>query len=191
MAERIGVFGGTFDPIHIGHLVAAEYAAAQTGLDRVIFVPAGDPWQKSGSVIASAEQRYAMVLLAIADNPRFEVSRVEIDREGPSYTVDTLSELASSDRELFFILGADALGQITTWRDHERVAQLASFIGVTRPGSELEVPPEVEGRVQVMEVPGLDIASSDIRARQQQGQPVRYLVPDAVLNYLKTQQVYT
>lgn len=194
VAVRIGVFGGTFDPIHYGHLVAAEYAAAQMSLDRVIFMPAGDPWQKSSSVVAGREDRYKMTLFAIADNPRFEVSRIEIDRTGPSYTIETLRQLRGSQAEqteLYFIAGADALAEVQTWHEPEQVSQLATFIGVTRPGSQVSVPELIEGNTQIVEVPGFDIASSDIRARLATGAPVRYLMPDPVLAYIRSQRLYS
>src|SRR4249920_268275 len=135
-AQRIGVMGGTFDPIHHGHLVAASEVAQFFALDEVVFVPTGQPWQKEDRQVSPSEDRYLMTVIATASNPRFSVSRIDIDRGGPTYTIDTLRDLRSlnDDADLFFITGADALGQILTWRDAEELFSLAHFIGVTRPG---------------------------------------------------------
>ena len=139
--------GGTFDPIHNGHLVAASEVANMFDLDEVVFVPTGEPWQKSGKKVSAAEDRYLMTVIATASNPRFKVSRVDIDRSGPTYTVDTLRDLRRfyPDAELFFITGADALASIVTWRDWEDMFEHARFVGVTRPGYELDdaILPEV------------------------------------------------
>jgi len=136
---RLGVMGGTFDPIHHGHLVAASEVQSLLGLDEVVFVPTGEPWQKEGRDVAPAEHRYLMTVVATASNPRFTVSRVDIDREGPTYTIDTLRDLRAQrpDAELFFITGADALAQILSWKDSDELFGLAQFIGVTRPGYQL------------------------------------------------------
>src|SRR6188472_1777039 len=138
-ARRVGVMGGTFDPIHHGHLVAASEVQSWFELDEVVFVPTGEPWQKSDRQVTTAEHRYLMTVIATASNPRFWVSRVDIDRGGPTYTIDTLRDLrkALPDADLYFITGADALGQILSWRDHQEMAHLARLVGVTRPGYEL------------------------------------------------------
>ncbi|MGK5728103.1 nicotinate-nucleotide adenylyltransferase [Streptomyces sp. URMC 124] len=190
--RRLGVMGGTFDPIHHGHLVAASEVAARFHLDEVVFVPTGQPWQKSHREVSAAEDRYLMTVIATASNPQFSVSRIDIDRGGPTYTTDTLRELASlnDDSDLFFITGADALSQILTWRDTEELFSLAHFIGVTRPGHILANPGLPEGGVSLVEVPALAISSSDCRARVAQGDPVWYLVPDGVVRYINKRKLY-
>jgi nicotinate-nucleotide adenylyltransferase len=187
--------GGTFDPIHHGHLVAASEVQAWFDLDEVVFVPTGEPWQKADRVVSPAEHRYLMTVVATASNPRFTVSRVDIDRGGPTYTIDTLRDLAAvyPDAELFFITGADALGEIFTWRDAERLFELAHFVGCTRPGYETDpslltgIPTE---RLTLIEVPALAISSSDCRQRRAAGEPVWYLVPDGVVQYLAKHDLY-
>ncbi|MGY1593124.1 nicotinate-nucleotide adenylyltransferase [Geodermatophilus sp. SYSU D00708] len=190
--RRVGVMGGTFDPIHHGHLVAASEVAVLFGLDEVVFVPTGQPWQKSDREVAPAEDRYLMTVIATASNPRFSVSRVDIDRGGPTYTIDTLSDLQRQrpDDELFFITGADALSQILSWRDSDRCFELAHFIGVTRPGFDLGAAHLPEGAVSLVEVPALAISSSDCRERVGRGMPVWYLVPDGVVQYIEKRQLY-
>ena len=189
---RIGVMGGTFDPIHHGHLVAASEVAVLFGLDEVVFVPTGQPWQKSQRVVSPAEDRYLMTVIATASNPRFSPSRVDIERGGPTYTIDTLPDLQRqrSEAELFFITGADALEQIVSWRDNERLFQLARFIGVTRPGYQLADHHLPEGRVSLVEVPALAISSTDCRQRVGRGMPVWYLVPDGVVQYIEKRGLY-
>lgn len=184
--------GGTFDPIHHGHLVAASEVQALFGLEQVIFVPTGQPWQKSHAEVSPAEHRYLMTVIATASNPRFTVSRVDIDRPGPTYTIDTLRDLRAElpDDELFFITGADALGQILSWRNAEEMFGLAHFIGVTRPGHTLTNPGLPEGGVSLVEVPALAISSSDCRSRVARGEPVWYLVPDGVVRYIDKRRLY-
>ena len=189
---RLGVMGGTFDPIHHGHLVAASEVQAQFDLDEVVFVPTGRPWQKSGRVVAPAEHRYLMTVIATASNPRFTVSRVDIDRDGPTYTIDTLRDLRVQrpEAELFFITGADALAQILSWKDADELWDLAHFIGVTRPGyvlSESGLPGE---RVSLQEVPAMAISSTDCRERVRAGEPIWYLVPDGVVQYINKYGLY-
>ena len=184
--------GGTFDPIHHGHLVAASEVQAQFDLDEVVFVPTGRPWQKSGRVVAPAEHRYLMTVIATASNPRFTVSRVDIDRDGPTYTIDTLRDLRVQrpEAELFFITGADALAQILSWKDADELWDLAHFIGVTRPGyvlSESGLPAE---RVSLQEVPAMAISSTDCRERVRAGEPIWYLVPDGVVQYISKHDLY-
>jgi nicotinate-nucleotide adenylyltransferase len=188
--RRIGVMGGTFDPIHHGHLVAASEVADQFSLDEVIFVPTGQPWQKSGE--SAAEHRYLMAVIATAANPSFTVSRVDIDRPGPTYTKDTLTDLraAEPDAEWFFITGADALAAIMSWKDVDEVFALAHFIGVTRPGYTLHDLDLPDISVQIVEVPALAISSSDCRVRVRSGAPVWYLVPDGVVQYIAKHGLY-
>ncbi|WP_415950303.1 nicotinate-nucleotide adenylyltransferase [Streptomyces sp. KLOTTS4A1] len=190
--RRLGVMGGTFDPIHHGHLVAASEVAAQYELDEVVFVPTGEPWQKSHKQVSPAEDRYLMTVIATAENPQFSVSRIDIDRGGPTYTKDTLRELRTlnPDTDLFFITGADALGQILTWQDAAETFALAHFIGVTRPGHTLADPGLPDGAVSFVEVPALAISSTDCRERVAKGEPVWYLVPDGVVRYIDKRELY-
>lgn len=202
-AERVGIMGGTFDPIHNGHLVAGSEVADLFNLDRVIFVPTGQPWQKKGTQVAPAEDRYLMTVIATASNPRFEVSRVDIDREGDTFTIDTLTDIRAQfpDAELFFITGADALAKIVTWRDWESMFDLAHFVGVTRPGFELprecssDTPAALrreldDGNLSLVEIPAMAISSTDVRARSRAGRPVWYLVPDGVVQYIAKHDMY-
>ena len=184
--------GGTFDPIHNGHLVAASEVQSRFGLDEVVFVPTGRPWQKDDSEVSAAEHRYLMTVIATASNPRFTVSRVDIDRDGPTYTIDTLRELHQADpeAELFFITGADALAQILTWKDVDELWRLAHFVGVTRPGHELSNKGLPTQRITLMEIPAMAISSTDCRARVEDGQPVWYLVPDGVVQYITKYRLY-
>ena len=184
--------GGTFDPIHHGHLVAASEVQALLGLDEVVFVPTGQPWQKAGREVAPAEHRYLMTVVATASNPRFTVSRVDIDRGGPTYTIDTLRDLAREhpNDELFFITGADALAQIFTWKDVDELWGLAHFVGVTRPGHVLSGDGLPAERVTLQEVPAMAISSTDCRERVMRGQPVWYLVPDGVVQYITKHHLY-
>ncbi|MCZ2523178.1 nicotinate-nucleotide adenylyltransferase [Streptomyces sp. NPDC059506] len=190
--RRLGVMGGTFDPIHHGHLVAASEVASLFDLDEVIFVPTGQPWQKSHKTVSPAEDRYLMTVIATASNPQFSVSRTDIDRGGKTYTVDTLRDLRTEhpDAELFFITGADALSQILSWRNAREMFGLAHFIGVNRPGHELQDPGFPEGGVSLVEVPALAISSTDCRQRVAKGQPVWYLVPDGVVRYINKRKLY-
>jgi nicotinate-nucleotide adenylyltransferase len=184
--------GGTFDPIHHGHLVAASEVQARFNLDEVVFVPTGKPWQKDDQAVTSPEHRYLMTVIATASNPRFTVSRVDVDRPGPTYTLDTLSDLHRErpDAELFFITGADALGQILSWKGVDQLWALAHFIGVTRPGHELSSTGLPTNGVTLQEVPAMAISSTDCRARVGDGEPVWYLVPDGVVQYIAKYQLY-
>jgi nicotinate-nucleotide adenylyltransferase len=183
--------GGTFDPIHHGHLVAASEVAAKFGLDEVVFVPTGQPWQKSHKLVSRPEHRYLMTVIATASNPRFTVSRVDVDRPGPTFTIDTLRDLRAErpDADLFFITGADALAQILSWKDVDELWSLAHFVGVTRPGHELHD----MGRddVSLLEVPAMAISSTDCRTRVGAGNPVWYLVPDGVVQYIAKYGLYS
>jgi nicotinate-nucleotide adenylyltransferase len=196
MTHRVGVMGGTFDPIHHGHLVAASEVADMFHLDEVIFVPTGQPWQKSAKVVSSAEDRYLMTVIATASNPRFSVSRVDIDRKGPTYTVDTLRDLhtrVGDKADLFFITGADVLARILSWKDADQLFRLAHFIGVTRPGfqlSDAHLPAESAGSVSLVQVPAMAISSTDCRNRVASGQPIWYLVPDGVVQYITKHHLY-
>lgn len=193
--RRIGVMGGTFDPIHHGHLVAASEVQAWFDLDEVVFVPTGQPWQKADRDVSPAEDRYLMTVIATAANPRFQVSRVDIERDGPTYTIDTLRDLAARhpDADLYFITGADAMAQILTWRDHKELFELAHFVGCTRPGHELDEA-TLEGlpaeRVTLVEIPALAISSTNCRQRVGKGEPVWYLVPDGVVQYIGKHRLY-
>ena len=190
--RRLGVMGGTFDPIHHGHLVAASEVAARFGLDEVIFVPTGEPWQKDERQVSAGEHRYLMTVIATASNPRFTVSRVDLDRPGPTFTIDTLTDLKREhpDDTLFFITGADALAAMMSWKDAEKLAELAHLIGVTRPGYRLSDPRLPGGAVTLVEVPAMAISSTACRERVSQGMPVWYLVPDGVVQYITKYRLY-
>jgi nicotinate-nucleotide adenylyltransferase len=195
---RIGVMGGSFDPIHHGHLVAASEVVHRFGLDRVLFSPTGQAWRKLAEHAASAELRYLMTVVATAADPRFEVTRVDIDRPGPTYTVDTLRDLRDAfaadnpddTAEWFFITGADALADIVAWRDPERILAQAHLIGVTRPGHALADPGLPQGAATLIEVPALAISSTDVRARVGRGEPIGYLVPDGVAHMIAKHGLY-
>lgn len=184
--------GGTFDPIHHGHLVAASEVADRFGLDEVIFVPTGQPWQKVDREVSRAEDRYLMTVIATASNPRFSVNRVDVDRRGPTYTADTLADLHRQlpDADLFFITGADALSQILSWHKLDELFELAHFVGVTRPGYELVDEHLPDGAVSLVEVPAMAISSTDCRRRVVEGRPVWYLVPDGVVQYISKRSLY-
>jgi nicotinate-nucleotide adenylyltransferase len=199
MAEpkRMGVMGGTFDPIHYGHLVTAEAALSEFQLDEVVFVPTGKPWMKANRDVAAPEDRYLMTVIATSSNPRFWVSRIEIERDGPTYTVETLQELrhqTGDGVDLFFITGADAILEIFQWKDPEEVLSLAHFIGATRPGYDVarfeREAPTRHPNISVMSVPALAISSSDIRRRVREGRPIRYLVPEGVQTYIEKSRLY-
>ncbi|HEU5006079.1 MAG TPA: nicotinate-nucleotide adenylyltransferase [Jatrophihabitantaceae bacterium] len=192
MAQRVGIMGGTFDPIHHGHLVAASEVAALFDLDEVVFVPTGAPWQKADRKVSPAEHRYLMAVIATASNPRFWVSRVDIDRAGPTYTVDTIADIERQrpGAELFFITGADALAQILSWKDGDEAIRMAHFVGVNRPGYELTDEHLPSDSVTLLDVPAMAISSSDCRARVRAGQPVWYLVPDGVVQYINKHGLY-
>ncbi|MGA8988726.1 nicotinate-nucleotide adenylyltransferase [Aeromicrobium sp.] len=193
--RRVGVMGGTFDPIHHGHLVAASEVQSWFDLDEVVFVPTGEPWQKADRDVSPAEHRYLMTVIATAANPRFEVSRVDIDRQGPTYTIDTLRDLSTQhpDADLYFITGADAMAALLTWQDHEELFTRAHFVGCTRPGHELNEE-TLEGlprdRITLVEIPALAISSTDCRIRVERGEPVWYLVPDGVVQYIAKHELY-
>ena len=194
---RIGIMGGTFDPIHNGHLVAASEVAWVYDLDEVIFVPTGRPVFKLDKQVTNAEDRYLMTVIATASNPKFTVSRVDIDRPGVTYTVDTLRDIRAlrPDAELFFITGADAVAEIMRWKDADKMWDLAHFVAVTRPGYSsnlkgLHIDDLPKGKVDMLEIPALAISSTDVRRRSRAGEPVWYLVPDGVVQYIGKHGLY-
>jgi nicotinate-nucleotide adenylyltransferase len=196
--RRLGVMGGTFDPIHQGHLVTAEAALWEFHLERVIFVPTGQPWMKADRKVSPAEDRYLMTVIATSSNPRFSVSRVDIERDGPTYTVDTLRQLRGQyeqEVELYFITGADAMLEILSWKDPEEAMSEAHFIAATRPGYDIarfeKEAPTSHPKVSVLNIPALAISSSDIRRRVRSGEPIRYLVPEGVQTYIEKAGLYT
>ena len=185
--------GGTFDPIHHGHLVAASEVGHFFALDEVIFVPTGQPWQKEGRQVSASEDRYLMTVIATASNPRFSVSRVDIDRPGPTYTIDTLRDLREQrgpEVEFFFITGADALEQMMTWQNADELFKLAHFVGCTRPGYRLSGADLPDDRVSLIEIPALAISSTNCRQRVEAGQPIWYLVPDGIVQYISKRSLY-
>ncbi|MFA5884201.1 MAG: nicotinate-nucleotide adenylyltransferase [Acidimicrobiia bacterium] len=191
MSEKIGVLGGTFDPVHVGHVATAAEVRYALGLDRVLLVVAGDPWQKRGRVVASAEDRLALVRAAVAGVEGVEASAIEVERSGPSVTADTLEALRAPDRELFLVLGADAVANMPTWKRLADTRSLATIVVVERAG-DLDVHPPGEGwSVAHVRVPRLDIASTDLRARLAAGRPVDGLVPESVLTEIRRRCLYT
>jgi nicotinate-nucleotide adenylyltransferase len=186
--------GGTFDPIHHGHLVAASEVQSWFDLEEVVFVPTGHPWQKVEREVSAAEDRYLMTVIATASNPRFSVSRVDIDRSGPTFTVDTLRDLLAErgpEWDLYFITGADALEQILSWQDPDELFDLAHFVGCTRPGHSLSAEGLPADKVTLVEVPALTISSTECRARVAQGEPIWYLVPDGIVQYITKRRLYS
>lgn len=191
--DRLGVLGGTFDPIHIGHLIAASEAADTFGLDRVLFVPTGRPWQKER--YSDAEHRFTMTVLGVSSCRRFAASRMEIDRRGPTYTADTMQVLRDfygPGAELFFIAGADAVLRLGTWKGLERLAETTEVIAVRRPGSDVSGLDRQPGWpvVHVMDMPGIGVSATDIRARVAQGRPIHYLTPPEVVQYIEDNRLY-
>jgi len=189
---RLGILGGTFDPVHIGHLIAAQEARSQFHLDEVVFVTAGRPWQKAE--ITPAETRFFMTLLATRGNPGFKASRIELDRPGPSYTVETLRQfrqIYGPEVELFFVAGSDSLAQIETWREYRQVLSLANVIAANRPGHEFNADAVDGGRcILPMQIPAVEASSSDIRQRVAEGKSIRYLVPEAVEKFIYKHGLY-
>jgi nicotinate-nucleotide adenylyltransferase len=196
VAMRLGVMGGTFDPIHYGHLVAAEEARARFGLDAVTFVPCGQPPHKKDYAVTAAEHRYAMTVTATCTNPHFRASRIELEREGPSYTIDTLHQFRAAQpvAELFFITGADAVRELLTWRDPQQLVASCQLIAVTRPGYDLDGLERDLGDlargVHAIEAPGVNISSTQIRERVARGQSIKYLTPEAVETYIAKHGLY-
>ncbi|MDZ7577381.1 MAG: nicotinate-nucleotide adenylyltransferase [Candidatus Nanopelagicales bacterium] len=191
--SAVGIIGGTFDPIHYGHLIAASEVADQLSLDSVVFVPAGRPWKKGGSGLASAEERYEMTVLATRGDPRFRVDRCDIDRPGPTYTVDTLRDLRDSlgpDARLYLIVGADSREEMSTWRDPEEVMSAAQVLAVSRAGHHSEAPPLPSGSVTDVKIPDMEISSTDIRGRVASGRSIRYLLPEPVRLFILQHGLY-
>lgn len=190
--RRIGIMGGTFDPIHHGHLVAASEVQHEFDLDEVVFVPTGEQPFKKDRKVTLAEHRYLMTVIATANNPRFSVSRVDIERGGTTYTIDTLRDLRREypDADLFFITGADVLPEIMRWKEPDELWELAHFVGVNRPGHQLDLTGLPRENFDLLEVPALAISSTDIRTRAGAGRPVWYLVPDGVVQYISKYHLY-
>lgn len=198
--RRLGIIGGTFDPIHYGHLVAAEEARYEMGLEKVIFIPAGRPPHKPDYQVTEPERRYAMTVLAVASNPFFQASTLEVDRPGLSYTVDTVREVLRfyPGAQVYFITGADAVMEIMTWKNVEQLLSICRFIAATRPGyrmdellANLELLPEnLKQNISCMEVPALAISSTDIRRRVREGKPFKYLLPEPVEGYIIENRLY-
>jgi nicotinate-nucleotide adenylyltransferase len=190
-SERLGILGGTFDPVHVGHLVAAIEARHQLGLDRVLIVVAADPWQKHGDVTASAEDRYDMVAAAIDGVDGLEPSRLEIERGGPSYTIDTVCALAAPHRSLFLVVGRDVARQIDTWRNVDELPAAVTLAVVSR-ADDNDAAPELDGwNVAPVTMPRLDVSSTDIRARLRSGAPIDYLVPSGAVRVMRERRLYT
>lgn len=197
--SRLGIMGGTFDPIHFGHLVTAEEALVQFNLDRVLFMPTGQPAFKTDQKVTPSEHRYLMTVIATSSNPDFDVSRMEIDRPGLTYTVDTLLALREEhgpQTDLFFITGADAVWEILAWRDAEKIANLCTFIAATRPGYDVHAAAAAhtrlatDFRIEYIEVPALAISSTDVRRRVVERRPIRYLLPESVAAYITKYGLY-
>lgn len=197
--EKIGIMGGTFDPIHIAHLMIADEVRDSYGLDRVIFIPAANPPHKKGGANVSADERLAMVKLAIADNPHFEVSTMEMERQGPSYSLLTFQELKAKygdSAELYFITGSDSINDLSTWYHPEELLELCYFVGTTRPGAPMDKSDlekqfgALADKIKFLAVPELAISSTDIRARVAAGRSIKYLVPAAVEDYIKREGLY-
>ena len=193
---KIGILGGTFDPVHIGHLVLGQHALDALALDEVLFVPAGEPWRKSGRPITPAEHRLAMLRLAIGGNDSFGISDAELRRDGPTYTADTLEALAAEriDDAFWFIIGADALADVPNWHDPERIVRHAMLSVAPRADGDVTAlvasMPYLRGRVDTFAMPRIDISSTDVRTRAAAGRSVRYLVPDAVAAYIGEHRLY-
>ena len=201
-AKRVAVMGGTFDPIHYGHLVTAEAVRHEFQLDQVLFIPTGKPPHKASDTVSDSESRYLMTLLATESNDHFYASRMEIDRSGFTYTIDTihaLQQIYPVDTEIFFITGADAFYQMFSWHNAEELLKTCTFVAATRPGYQKEeliqrisatIQDHPMQRFHFLEVPALAISSSDIRARVRSGRPIKYLVPEAVENFIKKHRLY-
>jgi len=198
MKQAVGIMGGTFDPIHVGHLIAAEEARRRFRLARVIFIPNGRPPHKKEYEVSPAQTRCEMLVLATASNPAFEVSRIEVDRPGPSYAVDTVGEIKrqiGEDTPVYFIMGADAMVEIATWHEPERLAGMCEFIAVMRPGYnaqrlERALGPDFMARARLLQIPDVDISSTEIRRRAGSGESLRYLTPEAVVRYIESRRLY-
>lgn len=197
MKTRLGLLGGTFDPPHYGHLLAAQEAASQLRLERVLFLPARQNPLKQDEAISAAKDRWEMVVRAIADNPLFEASRLDMDRPGPSYTIDLLRALDQAGRELFFLVGADILPELSNWRSPDQILRLARLAAVNRPGSPLPnlaaleaALPESRARIDLVAIPGVAISAREMRERVRDGRSIRYLTPPAVESYIEARGLY-
>ncbi len=190
-AERVGVFGGTFDPVHCGHVVVATETRSQLGLDHVLLVVAGDPWQKRGRVVAPASDRLALAAIAVEHLDGVEASAIEIERDAPSVTADTLEALTVPGRDLFVVLGADAVANMGTWRRLDETRQLATVVVVERAGDVHPEPPGPGWRVERVGIPRLDISSTDLRQRLREGRPIDGQVPEAVVREIHGRGLYT
>lgn len=200
MPLKRGLFGGTFDPVHVGHLLAAEEAREALGLDEVMFIPAGEPWMRQGEHLASWQDRWAMVTLAVQTNPRFTASRMELERPGPTYAVDTLMAFRASDdaAEFTFILGLDALLGLPRWKDPQKVLTMCRIAAVARPGHDAAAVlaslkaqvPEAAGRIDLVPSLDIDVSATDIRRRVREGRSIRYRVPEAVESYIMERRLY-
>jgi len=199
--KRIGILGGTFDPIHNGHLIMAEIIRGAFELDRVLFIPSGNPPHKKNQTVTDAEHRYNMVCEALKGNPYFEKSRIEVDREGYTYTIDTLGILNEQYRgiaDLYYIIGADVLYDLLTWKDYEKVFGICKFIAALRPGTGKEgfrerikyLEDRVSASILEAEIPLIEISSTMIRNRVKEGKSIKYLVPETVENYIKKEGLY-
>lgn len=203
MAQKsaLGIIGGTFNPVHNGHLLAAEYARCELGLEKVVFIPAARPPHKEGMDILGGETRLKMIELAIGSNPDFVVSSLELTRPGPSYTVDTLNHYRAHypGKSIYFIMGADSLLLINTWKDVDVLAEKGRFVVVTRPGYRFawekeplaSLPGVLRERLIFLEIPGIDVSSSEIRKRVRDGKSIRYMLPDQVESYIREKGLYT
>lgn len=200
-SKKIGISGGTFDPIHYGHLITAERVKEKFNLDKILFIPAGTPPHKSINQVTEAEHRYNMVHSAVNDNPAFEVSRIEVDRKGYTYTVDTLSQLQESygaGTEFYFIIGADVVSDLLNWKAPERVFSLCNFIAVFRPGYERKqfseqisfLKKSYSARIHTIDVPLIEISSTEVRNRVKNSLSIRYLVPHEVEQYIINNKLY-
>ncbi len=191
--NRIGILGGTFDPPHIAHLIAGERAVEEFQLDTLLFIPANIPPHKAGGRISSAEHRFAMTEIAIRGNNIFAVSRIELERPGPSYTIDTLREIQRQfiPEKIFLFIGVDQLATFNTWHKSEEIFEAATVVVMTRPTQKLDqIEPALLERVMILRIPLLDISSTDIRARAREGKSIRYVVPDGVGKYIAEQGLY-
>jgi len=200
MSKDVAIFGGTFDPIHVGHLIVAEEVRVKLGVEEIVFVPVGQPWLKADRRISSGKHRLAMIRLAIADNPHFKVSTLEIDRPGLTYTVDTVDMLRrqmGSEAKLFFLMGGDSLRELPRWKEPKRLIQLCRLVVFTRPGSRLpsmneleEGIPGVSDNIVIVEVPQIDVSATEVRQQVRQGDPIDELVLPAVKDYILGSGLY-
>ena len=199
--RRVGILGGTFDPIHIGHLIMAEQIREEFQLDKVIFIPSGNPPHKKLQTVTDAEHRYNMVCEALKENPYFEESRIEIDRKGYTYTIDTLRDLKEHNKNnahMYYIIGADVLYDLLTWKDYEKVFEICEFIAAMRPGKDRDgfreriryLEKEFSAKIHEAEISLIEVSSTMVRERVKQNKSIRYLVPEAVEEYIRKNRIY-